>query len=126
MGPVKGPHERFVRVHVDLGGNNPDMVETRVRQVASCQLFQDCGHSGVIWLLLRSEQLNHRDGSGGLVGPGSYLPFVIVRLPCCRGSLDLDGKARHRRQSLLHIGFRFRRLALFRPGVGLALQDCRW
>ena len=68
-----------------------------------------------------SEQLNHRDGSGGLVGPGSYLPFVIVRLPCCRGSLDLDGKARHRRQSLLHLGFRFRRLALFRPGLGLAL-----
>ena len=82
VGPVKGPHERPARVHVDLGGNNPDTpiplrqevwvvrdwrhelaIDVRSHfgvqphmaelpatplafsppQVASCQLFQDCG-----------------------------------------------------------------------------------
>ena len=50
---------------------------------------------------------------------------MLVQLPARQGLCGFrclpGGKARHRRQSLLHLGFRFRRLALFRPGLGLAL-----
>ena len=80
--------------------------------------------------LLREERRRHRRHRGGgrtrgrtrdrNPSGGSDTPFLLAILRFILAMLF------HRRLAFLHLGFRSRRLALFRPGVGLALQDCRW